>query len=106
MKRDMENLNLRNAFKPTPDKCHNALMTAARSVKEEEPVKRATIRTILIAACIILATMAIAVAATNSFGWKDFFEIFYGASRRPRRTAAMSRLRFGLQLFPRHHRLL
>ena len=78
MKRDMENLNLRNAFKPTPDKCHNALMTAARSVKEEEPVKRATIRTILIAACIILATMAIAVAATNSFGWKDFFEINYG----------------------------
>ena len=78
MKRDMENLDLRNAFKPTPDKCHDALMTAARSVKEEEPVKRATIRTILIAACIILATMAIAVAATNSFGWKDFFEIFYG----------------------------
>ena len=78
MKRDMENLNLQDAFKPTPDKCRDALMTAARSVKEEEPVKRATVRTILIAACIILATTAIAIAATNSFGWKDFFEIFYG----------------------------
>ena len=78
MKRDMENLNLQDAFKPTPDKCRDALMTAARSVKEEEPVKRATVRTILIAACIILATTVIAIAATNSFGWKDFFEINYG----------------------------
>lgn len=78
MKRDMENLNLQDAFKPTPDKCRDALMTAACSVKEEEPVKRVTIRTILIAACIILATTAIAIAATNSFGWKDFFKIYYG----------------------------
>ena len=78
MKREMENLNLQDAFKPTPDKCRNALMTAARSVKEEEPVKRVTIRTVLIAACIILATTAIAIATTNSFGWNDFFKILYG----------------------------
>jgi hypothetical protein len=78
MKREMENLNLQDAFKPTPEKCRNALMTAARSVKEEEPVKRVTIRTVLIAACIILATTAIAIAATNSFGWNDFFKILYG----------------------------
>ena len=78
MKRDMENLNLQDAFKPTPGKCRDALMTAACSVKEEEPVKRVTIRTVLIAACIILATTAIAIAATNSFGWKDYFEINYG----------------------------
>ena len=78
MKRDMENLNLQDAFKPTPGKCRDALMTAACSVKEEEPVKRVTIRTILIAACIILATTAIAIAATRSLGWNDFFKIYYG----------------------------
>ncbi len=80
MKRDMENLNLRNSFKPTPDKCHDALMTAARSVKEEEPVRRITFRAVLITACIILATTAIAIAATQKLGWVDFFEIFYGST--------------------------
>ena len=80
MKRDMENLNLRDSFKPTPDKCHDALMTAARSVKEEEPVRRITFRAVLIAACIILATTAIAIAATRKLGWVDFFEVFYGST--------------------------
>ena len=78
MKRDMENLNLRDTFKATPDKCRDALMTAARSVREEEPVRRITVRAVLITACIILATMAIAIAATKTLGWGDFFEIFYG----------------------------
>ena len=78
MKRDMENLNLRDTFKATPDKCRDALMTAARSVREEEPVRRISFRAVLIAACIILATMAIAIAATKTLGWADFFEIIYG----------------------------
>ena len=29
MKRDLDNLDLRGAFKPMPDECRNALMTAA-----------------------------------------------------------------------------
>ena len=78
MKRDMDNLNLRDTFRATPDKCRDALITAACSVREEEPVRRITFRAILIAACIILATMAIAIAATKTLGWGDFFEIFYG----------------------------
>ena len=78
MKRNMENLNLRDTFKATPDKCRDALMTAARSVREEEPVRRISFRAVLIAACIILATMAIAIAATKTLGWADFFEIIYG----------------------------
>ncbi len=78
MKRDMENLNLRDSFKPTPGKCYDALMTAARSVKEEEPVRRITFRAVLITACIVLATTAMAIAATRKLGWVDFFEIFYG----------------------------
>ena len=79
MKRDMESLNLRNAFASMPEEAHDALMSAARSVKEDEPVKKATFRTVLIAACIIMATMAVAVAAGNIFGWNDFFSKDYGA---------------------------
>ena len=79
MKRDMDNLNLRDAFRPMPEETRNALMNAARSVKEDEPVKKATFRTILIAACIIMTTMAVAVAAGNIFGWNDLFSKDYGA---------------------------
>ena len=78
MKRDMESLNLRDAFVPMPEETHNALMSAARSVQEDEPVKKATFRTVLIAACIIMATMAAAVAAGSIFGWSDFFSKDYG----------------------------
>ena len=91
MKRDMENLNLQDAFKPTPDKCRDALMTAARSVREEEPVRRITVRAVLITACIILATMAIAIAATKTLGWGDFFEIFYGDTERVRKFLLLAR---------------
>ena len=83
MKRDFDNLNLQDAFPSMPDECRNALMTAARSVKEEEPVKRITVRTRLIAACIIIATAAIAMAAGQIFGWNDFFAAVYGRTRGP-----------------------
>ena len=77
MKRDLENLNLRNAFGPMPEATHDALMKAACSVEEEEPVRKLTFRTVLIAACIIVATMVVAFAATNGFGWTDFFKTGY-----------------------------
>ncbi|MBQ8200414.1 MAG: hypothetical protein IJZ74_01460 [Clostridia bacterium] len=73
MKRDMENLNLRDAFRPEPDFCHDALMNAARSVKEEKEMKRASYRVVLIAAAIIVGMMAVAVAAGSLMGWKDFY---------------------------------
>ena len=78
MKRDMDNLKLRDAFGSMPEETRDALMTAARSVKEEEPVKRATIRTVCIAVCVIVATMAVAMAAGQIFGWNDFFKKDYG----------------------------
>ncbi len=79
MKRDMDNLNLRDAFRPMSEETRDLMMNTARSLKEEEPVKKATFRTVLIAACIIMATMAVAVAAGNVFGWTDFFKNDYGA---------------------------
>ena len=78
MKRDMDNLNLRDAFRPMPEEARDALMSAARSVKEDEPVKKAAFRTVLIAACVIVATMAVAMAAGQIFGWNDFFKKDYG----------------------------
>ena len=79
MKRDMDNLNLRDAFRPMPEESRDALMSTARSVKEDEPVKKAAFRTVLIAACVIVATMAVAMAAGQIFGWNDFFKKDYGA---------------------------
>lgn len=73
MKRDMENLNLQNAFSPMPEECRDALLRSARSVKEEEKMKRAVGRTVLIVALILIATTAVAMAAGNLFGWNDFY---------------------------------
>lgn len=78
MKRDMEHLDLQEAFRPMPEDCRDALMRAARSVREEEKMKRATLRTVLIAALIIVATTAMALASGKIFGWIDFFGTDYG----------------------------
>ena len=66
MKRDLEHLDLKQAFHPVPEACRRALMDAARSVREEKPVKRVSYRAALIAAVILLAAMAVAYAAV---GW-------------------------------------
>ncbi|MBQ8616523.1 MAG: hypothetical protein IJ418_03305 [Clostridia bacterium] len=60
-----DNLELRAAFPAMPESCRSALMDAARSVKEEAPVKRKIPAAILIAALLML-TMTIAIAAQ---GW-------------------------------------
>lgn len=73
MKRDMEQLILRDAFKQEPDFCHAALMQAAYSVKEEKQVKRASFRTLIVAAIIIVSMTAVAFAAGQLMGWTDFF---------------------------------
>lgn len=78
MKRETEPLNLRNAFPDEPESCHEALVQAARSVREDEPVKKVTFRAVLIAALIIAAMMAVAVAANNA-GLVDWFRSDYGA---------------------------
>lgn len=73
MKRDFENLNLRDAFRAEPDFCHAALMDAARSVKEEKEMKKASFRVVLIAAMIIMSLTAVAFAAGSMLGWNDFY---------------------------------
>ena len=72
MKREHNDLDLRNAFRPMPEKCRQALQNAANTVKEEQPMKRASIRAALIAAIIIVAMMGIALAA-QQLGWVDFY---------------------------------
>ena len=78
MKRFMDDVNLRNAFRPMPDACYDALMDAARSVREEEKMKRTAFRTVLIVALILILTTAAALASGKIFGWTDFFGSSYG----------------------------
>lgn len=66
MKRDMDNLNLRDAFGPVPDACHDALMKAARSVKEEEPVKKRVSAAFVVCFIFALAVIGTAYALTSS----------------------------------------
>ena len=56
--------NLRDAFPAMPEECRTALSSAARSVKEEEPLKRKYPVAILVAAILTLMT-TIAIAE----GW-------------------------------------
>ena len=79
-KREMDNLNLQNAFPEMPQDCRDALLRAARSVKEEKNVKyvRFTFKTALIAALLILSMTAVALAASGALGWSDFLGVHFG----------------------------
>ncbi len=77
MKHDMN--ELRNALPGEPESCRIALLQAARSVQEDEPVKKLTFRTALVAALVIAAMMAVAVAATNG-GLANWFQKDYGVA--------------------------
>lgn len=79
MKRSIEELDFKKAFRPMPQDCRDALMQAARSVKEDEPVKRASYRAALIAALIVMATIAAAIAAVK-LGVVDYFNEYYGVA--------------------------
>lgn len=76
MKRSFDDIHFRDAFRPIPDKCRDALMAAALSVEDsqpERPVKRLSLRTALIAAVILLAFAAAAFAAARLLGWTDYY---------------------------------
>ena len=74
MKRDMDHLDLRAAFRAEPESCHRALMDAARSVKEERrTVKRYSMKAIVIAAVVALSMLTTAFAASELLGWTDYF---------------------------------
>ncbi|MGI6725730.1 MAG: hypothetical protein ACOX62_05970 [Christensenellales bacterium] len=74
-KHKQKDLDLKQAFPPMPDDCFQALMHAARSVKEEEPMKKTSFRTVLIAVSLIILTMAVALAA-NELGIISFMDRF------------------------------
>lgn len=60
------NNSLRNAFPDMPESLRQAVMDTARAVREEGKMKRFSIRTLAIAALIIVLTMALAYAAFHS----------------------------------------
>ncbi len=72
-RREWEPQNLEDAFVPMPEDVRVSLLRAAGSVKEEEPkMKRITMRSVLIAALILIAMTAVALAAGELLGWTDF----------------------------------
>lgn len=71
------NRSLRDAFPDMPESVRQALMDTARAVREEEKMKRFSIRTLAVAALIIIATMALAYAAFHS-QVADYFGKSYG----------------------------
>jgi len=73
MKRDMNDLDLSRAFRPMPQECQRALSQAVRSVKEDEPVRKTALRTVILTALIIVTLMAAAYAAMTS-GLVNWFE--------------------------------
>ena len=79
-KRENTMPDLRGAFPEMPQDCRDALLRAARSVKEENDmiIKRFPMKTILIAALILAVTMTAAIAATETLGWTDFFGDYDG----------------------------
>ncbi len=80
MKRNLDELDIRSAFAQEPKACHDALMNAAFSVKEEKTVKKASFRVALVVALIIVATMTVAVASGNLLGFADLFGGQYGTT--------------------------
>ena len=73
-----DDLNLRDAFSPMPDDCREALRRAVRSCKEE-PMKRFSRRALLIAAALIVLTVA-AAYAVGQLGLSDMFSRYYDLS--------------------------
>lgn len=71
-KYDVGNLNLKEAFSPAPDKCRDALAHAVHSIKEEDSMKRTSFRVVLITAIVIIATIAVAFAASR-ISLTDYF---------------------------------
>lgn len=63
--------DLKRAFPPMPEASHQALMHTARSVKEDIPVKKSSIRTAALAVALILLSVAAALAA-NELGLINF----------------------------------
>ncbi len=78
MKRDLDQLNLRDAFGGMPAEMQAALMRTARSVKEEEPVKKRIPAALVLAIVLVMAVVGTAYALFSSQA-ADFFALHWNA---------------------------
>lgn len=76
MKR-LEDINFKQTYGEVPDRFHRLMQASLQQTEEEQPMKRFSFRAVLITAIIIIATMAVAIAATQ-LGWVDFYGNNYG----------------------------
>lgn len=90
MKRNITDLNLRAAFRAEPERCHRALIDAARSVREErQTMKRYSFKTVVIVALVALSMLTTAFAASELLGWTDYFAGQWGIHTTPGMRHAM-----------------
>ncbi|MGN1369234.1 MAG: hypothetical protein ACI4WX_10225 [Aristaeellaceae bacterium] len=90
MKKPHDDLDLRLAFRQEPERCHRALMDAARSVREEkQTMRKHSVRTILVAAIVALSMMTTAFAAGELLGWTDYLSRMFGIHVSPALHSAM-----------------
>ena len=66
MKRDLDRMDLNKAFPAMPESCHDALMKAAGSVKEEEPMKKKISAALIMGIALALAVIGTACAVFSS----------------------------------------
>lgn len=71
MKR-LEDVDFKQTYGDVPESFHRRMQLTLHRTEEEKPMKRISFRAVLITAIIIVATMAVAFAATQ-LGWVDFF---------------------------------
>lgn len=79
MKKKIDELNWRSAFREAPDSFRDAALKAALSVQEDRPARRASsfsLRPLLLAALLVaaLTSAAIAADALLGLGWLDYLK--------------------------------
>lgn len=77
MKREQIEWNLRDAFPQEPQACHDALMHAAYSVREEKKARRVSLRVALLIVLALLVTISVALAVSEWMGWTDYLAQVY-----------------------------
>lgn len=77
MKREQTEWNLRDAFPQEPQACHEALMRAAYSVREEKKAKHASLRVVLLVLLGLLISISVALAVSEWLGWTDYLAQVY-----------------------------
>lgn len=69
----MKGEDYKRAFGSAPDTLKDSIARTLETVQEEKPMKKTSIRTVLIVALVLVILMGVAYAAMSQLGLKDYF---------------------------------